>query len=137
MVFLLLVSVLYLYHIEKGCKDQNCTTSTQLSTGTTQPNPCREPTQYHQQPIASHPLITQELVGNTTSKVPPNKKETTVDNFVQANGAKKPQKMCTEKVTVPVSATSVKENGTTTAYLQQNDRTEAIINAMPADSIIK
>jgi len=33
---------------KKNCKDQNCATGTQLSTGTLRLNPCNEPPQYHQ-----------------------------------------------------------------------------------------
>jgi hypothetical protein len=120
-----------------GCKDQNCATETKLSTGNHQSNPCGESTQYHQKPVIPHPVIKQELVGNTTSGAPSNKKEVTIDGQKQINGNQQAQKLVLEKNTVQVPPGSFNENKKTTAYLQEDDRTQTLISALPADSAIK
>lgn len=110
---------------------------TQLSTGQSRPNLCGETTQYHQQAPAPHPNITYEVAGNTTSKIPSNKNGITIDTQVQMNGAKKPQELVTEQNTVLISATAIKGDSKATAYLQRDDRTEAVLKAMASDSSIK
>jgi hypothetical protein len=93
-----------------GCKDQNCATGTQLSTGMTYPNPCGVSPQNHQQLPVSDPVITLELAGNATSRIPSNKKGIIVDPVEKINGDKQPQEFVIEKDKVPVSSTAVKEN---------------------------
>lgn len=67
-----------------ACKGQNCATGTDLNTRAAKPNPCGEPPQYHQQPMAPHPVINYEVAGNLTSKIPHNKNGVVVDSTVQA-----------------------------------------------------
>jgi hypothetical protein len=122
---------------KQGCKDQNCATGTQLSTETSQPNPCGETAQYHAQPMAPHPVITYELAGNATSNIPANKKGIIIDSQVQMNNNAKPQELVTESFTVQVPAGSVNDNSQSTKYLQKDSRTAVIVNAMPSDSILK
>jgi len=122
---------------KKGCKDQNCATGKELSTGDSQTNPCGMPSQYHQQALSPNAILTYELAGNATSKIPSNKNGVTIDSQVQMNNAQKPQELVTEKNTVQVSVTSIKEDPKATAYLQKDDRTKAVLNAIPSYSTIK
>lgn len=121
---------------QENCKEQNCATGTDLSTGTPRPNPCGEPPQYHKQPPTLNKEITLELAGNATSKVPISKSGIVIDPNVQMNNKLKPQEQVTETYAAPVPTSDWLENNSDTVYVQKNSRTQAIINGMPSDSII-
>jgi hypothetical protein len=116
-----------------GCVDQNCATETQLSTGTHQPNPCGESAEYHQEPIKEHPLLVHEVAGIITSKTPANMVCVPVDT-VNIAGKNKSQEVAVEAGTMPVDPAEFTENPKATAYLQNDKRTETLLNNLPPDS---
>jgi hypothetical protein len=121
---------------KKGCKDQNCATETNLSTGDNQPNPCGESVQYHQKPIEEHLTIVHELAGILTHKTPPTMSGIIVDSQKDTSNKNKPQELGMDPGTTPIDPTEFRENSGTSIYLQDDGRTQIIIKAMSSDSVL-
>jgi hypothetical protein len=117
------------------CSKQGCAT-TNCATGTAKTNPCGEPAEYHQKPIEEHPFIVHEYVGTFTHHKPPHLEVQEVDPIVDCSGDARSQSITKEVGLTPVNPTAFHEKQDKTLYAQNDDRTEALIKAMPVDSIL-
>lgn len=129
--------------IVTGCNQPDCGTTNCADANKVETNPCNENATFHQGPVSQQlgKSFSHEFAHTATHVVPSYMTAQTVDISHDFNGPHPlGQSTAVEHHTTTLSnsdVTNFNENSKAKKFFQENDHTDAVVSAMPIDSIIK